>query len=181
MFDLKKYRGVIFHDTEGWCKIWRKTDLWFGKWHEEYSKFSPEQLKVSKLGYWWDPLIQSRKSLSLKSTEELCVMQWRMMQNLKRNWLVISKLTWGIWWILTRALESPKNFHFNVLLLSKVYIVWAKMVQRSYLSWNSKGIQNLERNQLLVSKLARNVSGTSPEGPRKVLTSGTSTRPSGDS
>ena len=22
--------------------------------------------------------------------------QWRMMQNLKRNWLVISKLTWGI-------------------------------------------------------------------------------------
>ena len=52
MFDLKKYRGVIFHDTKGWCKIWRKTDLWFGKWHEEYGKFSPEQLKVSKLGFW---------------------------------------------------------------------------------------------------------------------------------
>ena len=52
--------------------------------------------------------------------------QWRMMQNLKRNWLVISKLTWGIWWILTQALESVKNFHFNVLLLSKVYVVWAK-------------------------------------------------------
>ena len=31
MFDLKKYRGVIFHDTREWCKIWRKTDLWFGK------------------------------------------------------------------------------------------------------------------------------------------------------
>ena len=75
------------------------------------------------------------------------------MQNLKKNWLVISKLTWGIWWILTRALESLKNFHFNVLLLSKVYIVWAKKVQRSYLSWNWRGIQNLERNQLVVSKL----------------------------
>ena len=49
----KKYRGVIFHDTEGWCKIWRKTDLWFGKWHEEYGKFSPEHLKVSKLGLWF--------------------------------------------------------------------------------------------------------------------------------
>ena len=45
--------------------------------------------------------------------------QWRMIQNLKRNWLVISKLTWGIWWILTRAVESSKNFHFNVLLLTK--------------------------------------------------------------
>ena len=48
MFDLKKYRGVIFHDTEEWCKIWRKTDLWFGKWHEEFGKFSSEHLKVSK-------------------------------------------------------------------------------------------------------------------------------------
>ena len=73
MFDLKKYRGAIFHDTQGWCKNWRKTDLWFGKWYEEYRKFSAEQLKVSKLGFWWDPLIQ-RKSMSLKSTEELCVM-----------------------------------------------------------------------------------------------------------
>ena len=45
----KKYRGVISHDTKEWCKVWRKTDLWFGKWHEEYGKFSPEQLKLSKL------------------------------------------------------------------------------------------------------------------------------------
>ena len=34
MFELKKYRGVIFHDTEEWCKIWQKTDFWFEKWHE---------------------------------------------------------------------------------------------------------------------------------------------------
>ena len=74
MFDLKKYKGVIFHHTEEWRKIWRKTDLWFGKWHDEYGKFSPEQLKVSKLAYWWNLLIQSRKSVSLKSTEKLFVM-----------------------------------------------------------------------------------------------------------
>ena len=69
MFDLKKYRGVIFHDTEGWYKIWRKTN-----WHEKYGKFSPGHWKVSKWGFWWDPLIQCRKSMSLKSTEELCFM-----------------------------------------------------------------------------------------------------------
>ena len=45
-FDLKKYRGVIFHDTEKWCKIWRKTDMLFGKSNEEDGKFSPEYLKV---------------------------------------------------------------------------------------------------------------------------------------
>ena len=72
----KNYRGVIFHDTEGWCEIWTKTNLWFGKWHEEYEKFSPEHLKVSKFGLSWDLFIQSRKSISLKSTDELCVMTW---------------------------------------------------------------------------------------------------------
>ena len=73
MFELRKYRGVMFGDTEYSCKIWRKTDLGFQKWHEEFGKFSPEQLKVSNLGLWWDPFIQSRKSMSLKFTGELCV------------------------------------------------------------------------------------------------------------
>ena len=45
-FDLKKYRGVISHDTEEWCKIWRKTDMLFGKSNEEDGKFFPEYLEV---------------------------------------------------------------------------------------------------------------------------------------
>ena len=49
-FDLKTYRGDIFHDNEESCKIWRKIDLRFGKWHEEFGKFSPEHLKGSKIG-----------------------------------------------------------------------------------------------------------------------------------
>ena len=70
----KKVQGSYLSWHWRCCKIWRKTDLWFGKW-QEYGKFSLEQLKVSKLGFWWDPLIQSRKSMSLKSKEELCVMK----------------------------------------------------------------------------------------------------------
>ena len=155
MFDLKKYRGVIFHDSEGWCKIWRKTDLWLEKWHEEYGKFSPDQLKVTKLGYWWDPLIQSRKSMSLKSTEELCVMTMKNDAKFEeeltchfkidmRNLMNFDPNTW----------KSQKFSFYNVLLLSKVYTVWAKKVQTSYLSWNWGGIQNLERNLLVIWKLA---------------------------
>ena len=62
--DLKKYRGVIFNDTEESFKIWRKTDLWFGKWHEEFGKFSPEYLEASKLGLWCGPFVKSRKLMS---------------------------------------------------------------------------------------------------------------------
>ena len=63
-FDLKKYRGVVFHDTEESCKIWRKTDLWFGKWHEEFGKFSSEHLKVSKFVLSRDPFVPTRKCVS---------------------------------------------------------------------------------------------------------------------
>ena len=41
--------------------------------HEKLGKFSPEHWKVSKLGLSWDPFLQSRKCMSLKFTDELCV------------------------------------------------------------------------------------------------------------
>ena len=56
-FDLKNDREVIFDDTEESCKIWRKTNMWFQKWHEEFGKFSPEHLKVSTFVLWWDPFV----------------------------------------------------------------------------------------------------------------------------
>ena len=74
-FELKKYRGVIFHDTEEWWKkIWKKPDLWFGKWHEKFGKFPLEHPKVIKLRPRWDLFIQSRKCLSWKFTEEFWIM-----------------------------------------------------------------------------------------------------------
>ena len=38
----------MFDATKYWYKIWRKTDLSFQKWHEEFSKFSPEHVWKSK-------------------------------------------------------------------------------------------------------------------------------------
>ena len=70
LFELQKYRGVIFHDTEDLCKFWRKTDQWFEKRHENFGKISPEHLKLE---LWWDPFVQSGKGMTLKFTEELCV------------------------------------------------------------------------------------------------------------
>ena len=94
LIELKKYRGVIFHETEEGYKIWRGIDLSFQNWHKEFDKFWPEHLKVSKM--------------------------FTLM---------------GSFW--------AKYIFFEL-----------KKVQRSYLSWNRRGIQNLERNRLVVSKLA---------------------------
>ena len=48
MFELNKYRVLMFDGTEYWCKHWRKTDLWFLKWHEEFGRFSPEYVWKSE-------------------------------------------------------------------------------------------------------------------------------------
>ena len=58
-----------------------------------------------------------------------------------------------IWWILIRALKSLKNLHFDWFLLCKVYNVWPKKVQRSYISWNWRVMQNLKKNWLAVWKM----------------------------
>ena len=34
----KKYRGVIFHETEGGYKIWRGINSSFKNWHKEFDK-----------------------------------------------------------------------------------------------------------------------------------------------
>ena len=60
---------------------------------------------------------------------------WRLMQNLKKNRFVLLKVT-GIWWIFIRPLESLQNLHFHWSLSCKIYNLWPKKVQRSYLSWH---------------------------------------------
>ena len=57
MFELRKHRGVMYDGTQDWYKIWGKTDLCFQKWHDEFSKVSPERLEVLKLGLWWHPFV----------------------------------------------------------------------------------------------------------------------------
>ena len=38
-FREKKSRGVMYHNTEEWCKIWGGADLWFEKWQEKFGEF----------------------------------------------------------------------------------------------------------------------------------------------
>ena len=72
---------------------------------EKFVKFSPEHSKVSKLELWWDPFVQSRKCMSLKFTEALCVMTMKNNSKFEEE----SKLTWGIKRILTRAPGNSKK------------------------------------------------------------------------
>ena len=58
-FELKKYRGVIFHDSEQWCKVWINPDLVVSKmaWGIGWTfNRAPKSLKIV---HWWAAFVQS--------------------------------------------------------------------------------------------------------------------------
>ena len=54
-FELKNYKGVIFHGTERWCKIWINTDFvvskmaWGILWNFHWSTQMSEKLNIDRL------------------------------------------------------------------------------------------------------------------------------------
>ena len=119
-FGLKKYREVIFHGNEELRKIWTKTDLWLGKWQEEFGKFSSEHLKVSKLVLSWDTFVQSTKYMCNDIEEWWKI--WSGIDLLFQNWhkefdefwlghLKVSKIytLMGYFWPKCITFELKKN------------------------------------------------------------------------
>ena len=80
----------------GEYKIWRGIDLSVQNWHEEFDKFWPKHSKISKIfalmGCFWPKYImfelKKYRGVMFDGTE---------------NSLVLSKMTWGIKQIFTRA------------------------------------------------------------------------------
>ena len=136
LFELKLYM------------IWRKRT-------NQNAKFQTLDcsLNISPNLYFDRLLLLKLHKISAKKLQRSYV-SWpgRVVQNLKKNWHVVSKMT-RIWWILTQALKSLRKVHFHWFLLCKVFNVWPKKVQRSYLSWHWRVMQNLKKNWLLVWKI----------------------------
>ena len=158
LFEIKKYRGVIFHETEGGYKIWGGIDLLFKNWHKEFGKFWPELSKVSKIFTLMGSLWAKYILFELKKYREIIFHEaeegYKILRGIDssfQNWHKEFDKFWP------EYSKSLKNFHFNGLLLSEVYIVWARKVQRNNLSWNWRRIQNLERNRLVASKLTKEI------------------------
>ena len=128
------------------------TDLWFGKWHEEYGKIFSRALKIGILMGSFNPNL---KKYELKIDRGVICHDNEELRKIWRG----TDLTFQSWH------EEFDEFWPKLLKISKIFILmdsfWAKYilfelkkVQRSYLSCNWRGMQNLKRNRLVVSKLA---------------------------
>ena len=77
-FELKKYRGVIFYETEEEYRICKGIDLSFQNWQKEFDKCWPGHLKVPNIftwiGFFWAKYIlfelkKYREVISLETEE----------------------------------------------------------------------------------------------------------------
>ena len=105
---MKKYKRVMSHDTEEWCKVWRKLAL--GSKSDMRNSVNVNPSKYENLLF--DVLLLSipYKVSARKTQKSYLSWHWSLIQALKKNWLFGWNMTWGIWWVLTRALESLKVY-----------------------------------------------------------------------
>ena len=116
---LSWHGRVMTNFKKNWLMVWKMTwKIWqiFTRALEKLQNWDFDRILSFKVENVWVKNLQ-RSYVSW---------QWRIMQHLKRNGLVASKLTWEIWRIWTEALKSFKNLHFNELTLNKLYNVGAK-------------------------------------------------------
>ena len=133
--------------------------LFFAETFYDFYKRSPPKCNISDFwllgkisqNLYFDRLLLLKfyKILAKKVQRSYVSWYWRVVQNLKKNQFFVSK----IGWILIRALKSLKKFRFDWSLLCKVYNIWPKKVQRSYISRHWRVMQNLKKNWLVVWKM----------------------------
>ena len=114
-----------FHQNTSKCQNWYFREILLSKVENTWAK------NLQRSYVWW---------------------HWRMMKNLKMNWLVVLKLTLEIWQILTRELKSLKNLHFDRLLLTKVYHVSAEKSTEEFYFMTLECDAKFEENDLWFGK-----------------------------
>ena len=105
---MKKYWEIMFHDTEKWCKVWRKATLSSKTDLRNLVNFNASSDKSENLRFDVLFLSTAYKVSAKKEQKNYLSWHWKKIQTLKKNWLFVWKMAWEIWWTLTWAVESLK-------------------------------------------------------------------------
>ena len=89
------------------------------------------------------------KVLDEKGQKSYISGHWGVMQSLKKNWLLDPKMTWGIQWILMRAVAGLKIWTLMSYFCERYIMFEPKKVQKR----NFENFQNLKRSLLALWKM----------------------------
>ena len=114
---------------DGWLARGLKNDI------RNLVNFHASNQKSENLHFDGLLLCNAYKDLDENVQKSYVLWHWRMMQSLKKNWLLFPKMTYSFV-NFNGGSDKSENFHFDVLLLSIAYKVLAKKVQNNYLYWH---------------------------------------------
>ena len=107
-------RSVFFQVLHHSLVSWDITPLYIFSWNFLYFEHKKPIMKVQicwtflwagksqKFCTLMDPFCSNEISLVKKVQRSYLLWHWRAMQSLKKNWLLASNVTLGIWWIFTQ-------------------------------------------------------------------------------
>ena len=107
LFQLENFRGIMCHDTGKVLQIFKwKLTCGLKNDFKNLVNFHASSWKYENLHFDWIRLSKAYKYLDEKVQKSYISWHWRVMQSLKKTWLLVPKMTWEIWWILMRAVAS---------------------------------------------------------------------------
>ena len=141
MFELQIYRRVIFPDSE------EKLTCGLKNWLRNFANFHQSTWKCQNWDFAAIFLSKVEKVWPKNLQRNYVSWQWVMMQrkmNLKRNWIVISKLheEFNEFWLEHSKIFKKLLFHW--LLWPKYIMFGLRKVQRSYVWWHWRLMRNLK-------------------------------------
>ena len=118
-FELEKYRGVIFHDTEQWCKIWINPDLVVSKmaWRIRWTFITaPKSLKNCTLMHSFCRKhtlfqLENFRGITLKRVAKFKRKLTCGLKNDIRNWLIVMRAVESLKICTLIGSICPKHTH----------------------------------------------------------------------
>ena len=105
-FSKKLSEELCVMTLKGVAKFKRKLTCGLKNDIRNLVNFHASSWKSENLHFDWIHLSKAYKYLDEKVQKSYVSWHWRVMQSFKKNWLLVPKMTWGIWWILMRAVVS---------------------------------------------------------------------------
>ena len=106
MFQLENFRELCVKTLKGVAKFIGKLACGLKNDIRNLVNFHVSSWKSENLDFDWVRLSKAYKYVDERVKRSFVPWHWRVMQSLKKNWLLVSKMTQEIWWILMRAVAS---------------------------------------------------------------------------
>ena len=96
--------------------------------------FHASSWKSKKL--YFDGLLfyKTYKVLDKKAQKSYVSWHWKVMRSLKKNWILVPKMTWGIYWILMQAMASLKISTLMCYFVESILCLSHKSTEKLYVT-----------------------------------------------